>query len=253
VTATTIHVAPGDVLTIVADQPATPPPAQNVKVLPTSSTPTDLITALKDTTLDVIRMAAGTYKWPRFTLANIDRTARPVTWDCAAAVFDGNAQVGQIVVGQGGRVTDLTVAGFHGSNWHVSQTGVIWVGNAVRCHFPDANIKATGTGGATAHGIYFSSDGGYGPQACSADRFTFDGVDRSICGLQSYHDPNVRGLRSHGGNVKNAHIGIIADSDGTGLDFADWVIDSVDQPAYFGPNNRGTTVNMKATHYGKAS
>jgi hypothetical protein len=241
----------------------TPPPVPGQKVVPFSGTAAQFTALIADTTVDVIEIAAGTYlRWS--VILNTDRTARPLLVRPAAGaavIFDGmGISAPPFYVGWNSLCAHVTFdpAGTGGSftlqNYSLGQIGLVDMKHVSDVTFNAFIVRnCTGTVSAqTTHCLYVESDGTHRSARVTANGWNVVGPsNRYLCGVQTYHEPNVDGLTLHGWTVTGLHRAAYLWADATGIDVDGWTISSCDATFDAEETASGTIKNCHATNSGK--
>jgi hypothetical protein len=223
-----------------------------------SATASQLLAAIADNSVDVLELSAGTYSPGRVSV-NVDRTRPVVVRPAAGAtvIWKGDSSgAGAFLFGLSGRAGRVTLDGLIFDGFNLSDTGVIWVGNAHDLALNHITVRNSTGRAAYSWALYLSSAGGVGPSNIVANDWVVAGAGtRSLSAMTSEHTPNARGATMHRWNVKNVSLAVWAGSDATGLDFADWTIDNAGWAAHandavYFQNVKGSFKNMHLTNSG---
>jgi hypothetical protein len=222
----------GQAYALDADQVTMTTPLKIVSFGPTV-TASRLLASIADNTIDVIELAGGMYT-PGPVTINVARTRplliRPAKG--ATVVFAKGSTTAFAFGFAGGVAGNITMQGFIFDDYHIGATGIIWIGNAHDITLNSMTVRnSTGLGG-TSWALYLSTDNGTGPSNIVANDWLVDGGGRTLGALQSYHNPNARGVTALRWKVSNCAYTIYAHSDATGLDIEDWTADSCGLTTY---------------------
>jgi hypothetical protein len=229
-----------------------------------SMSASQLLAYLADNTVDVIELA-GTYQLPQL-LINTNRTRRVVVRPAsgATAVFvSTNAPAGnQFGFGASGVAGLITVQDVTLDGYRINDTGLVWIGNAHDItvnRFTVRNCTAA-LSASSSWALYLSTSGGSGARNVVADGWVVDGNARAISAMQSYHDPNARGVTARGWNVSHVGYALYFNSDITGALLDGWTVDDAGVDGYNGvesiiavgpvPGGAGTISNFHVTNGG---
>lgn len=243
-------------------KPTPTPVAVKTVAFSPSGTAAQLLALLADNTVDVIELN-GTYRLPQLVI-NTNRTrrvtVRPATG--ASAVFTAtNCPSGnQFALGAGGvagliRFADIVLDGYR-----VNDTGLFGIGNAHDITLSRITVRncTAGLSSSSSWALYVTSDGGTGPVNLVADDWTVDGNGRAISAMQSYHDPNGRGVTARRWNVSHVGYALYMNSDISGVVLDGWTVNDAGVAGYngvesiiaVGPGNAGTIANFHVTNGG---
>lgn len=213
-----------------------PPPTGVVRPFPGtgSNTPAAFIAMMRDMTLDVIEIAAGTYTGWNLNVKDLSRAARPLTIRPAGAViFDGGGMSSGLLylntlVGAGTPtipVEDITFTGpFTVRNYALGATGLVltgWVKRVTLNGFIVRNVTGSGN---TSHALYVNSDEAHRSSAITANGWDVLCSNRTISALQTYHEPQVDGLTAIGWKVAGCHRATYLYHNATGITVDGWTI-----------------------------
>lgn len=146
-----------------------------------TGTQAQFLALMKDMTVDVIEMGAGTYHFAGQMMINIDRSSRPLTVrpaTGATVIFKGDgsgADWGQFYFGRGGQAAYITMQGFIFDGYTLAGTAVVWVGNAHHITLNNMTVRnTTAAAGRQIYiwALYLSYDAGVSAQNITADNWT---------------------------------------------------------------------------------
>lgn len=254
-----------------APTPTPTPSSLKIVQFGPSGTPAQFLSLMKDMTVDVIELQAGTYSgqngWHALAI-NVDRTARPLLIRPAAGaavVWDGaggqTGTAGLFYVGWSSKtaVIRFDPAGTGGSftitGYSIGQTGLISTAWCEDCQFNGfivRNTTAPTTNGQTAWALYLSSDGVHRGQRITANDWDVDntGTSPTVNGMQLEHSPQNDGVTALRWNVKGGRWAFVGRLDATGLDIEGWTISGTSGPAFDSQGPAGVVKNMHATTSG---
>ncbi|HEY5473083.1 MAG TPA: hypothetical protein VIK32_07825, partial [Candidatus Limnocylindrales bacterium] len=236
-----------------------------------SGTQAQFVSLMKDMTVDVIELEAGTYKgWhiggsgqPRF---HVTRAARPllvrpapgaaVVWDDTGGTSgDAWFYVGSWNVAS--HVTDYITfdpAGTGGSftiqNYALGQQGLVstgWVDHVAFNGFHTRGITGVAPGWLSWQ-VYVSSDGvNRGSNVTFNDWDVAASADRYVGGLQTFHNPQARNVTALRWKIDGAKSAITLEGDVTGLDVEGWTITNCEYAVTSDGTAAGILRNNEAT------
>jgi len=260
------HHVGGAVATPTATPSPTPTPtvsAQKIAQFGNWGTPAQFLALMKDMSIDVIEMAAGTYfGWHLFF--DVDRTARPLTVRPAAGatvIFDdsgGETSDGLFYPGWSSYTSNITFQGpFQVTNYVIGQTGLVstaWVANLTFNRFVVKGTTAPTTNGQTAWAVYVSSDGTHRGSNLTFNDWNVDNSQsgHKVSGLQIYHTPQAVGISALRWTVTGGFWGIVGRGDATAVVIDGWTIGNTVYPfdsdsGESGRGPAGTVSNMTST------
>ena len=245
----------------VAPVPATPRPTPTATAAPTlsgqkvvqfgpSGTQAQFVSLMKDMTVDVIELEAGTYKGWHLGASGgvvISRAARPllvrpapgaaVVWDDTGGTSgDAWFYVGSWNVAS--HVTDYITfdpAGTGGSftiqNYALGQQGLVstfWVDHVAFNGFHTRGITGL-AGGSTSWTVYVSSDGLHRSSSIVVNDWDVGpSAGKNVSGLQTYHDPQIQGVSAARWKIDGSHIAVLSWGDASRVDIEGWTITNCD-------------------------
>ncbi len=207
-----------------------------------SGTQAQFVSLMNDMSVDVIEMAAGTYRgWHADIVVN--RAARPllvrpapgaaVVWDDTGgtsgdSLFDVGSEASQSVVTN---YITFDPAGTGGSftvqNYALGQVGLIdtfWVDHIAFNGFHTSGITGL-AGGQLSWTVYVSSDGVHSGSNITFDDWTVGpSANRNVGGLTTYHNPNAHGVTALRWTISGASSAMALWGTATGIDIEDWTI-----------------------------
>jgi len=240
----------------------TPAPSAGPKVVRLTArvTAAQFVSAVRDNTTDIIELAGGTYR-PGLIRLNVDRT-RPVIIRPAAGatvVFSGTGSQSAFWLGFGGVAGGITIEGLVFDGFTIGTTGLFDLGNAHDITINNITVRNVTGPVAYSWALYLESDAGIGPRNVVATNWTVDGSSRTLGAFTIEHPPGPQSVTVTGWHVQNASYAIYSANSATGVDIADWTIDSsglLDTSMSPNPlsvvlaNTTGTIRNVHATNSG---
>jgi hypothetical protein len=231
----------------------TPSPTSGLRIVRfgPSGTQADFVKLMRDMTVDVIEMEAGTYSgWhvggsgrstnPMFTL---DRSARPLLVrpaPGAAVIFDGSTVPygdGWFYFGDwsGAGTAPITSyitfdpAGTGGSftiqNYVLGRQGLVntfWADHVTVNGFRVRNSSGTSDGN-NSWSVYVSSDGAHRASNLTFNNWDIVGApDQSLSAFQTYHTPQADGVTVKNWTVSSVHQAMTSWQGATGVLFDGW-------------------------------
>jgi hypothetical protein len=241
-----------------------PPPLSGLKIVQfdPSGTQAQFLALMKDMTIDVIEMRAGTYHLGGQMVININRSSRPLTIRPAAGatvIFEGDqpgAAWGQFYFGDlGGQAAYITMEGFIFDGYTLAGTAVVWVGNAH--HITLNNMTVRNTTAAAGHQIYIwalyiSYDNGVAPQNITADNWTVLG-NGTFSAYQVGQPVLSQHIHASGWTVAHCAFAIYAYNLVSDLVIDNWTISDTTWSGvsvHFGVQTTGTFSNIHGTSSG---
>jgi hypothetical protein len=233
--------------------PTSTPNSLKIVQFPATGTQAQFVALMKDMSVDVIEIAAGTYTgWhiggsgqPIFA---ISRAARPllvrpapgaaVVWNGAGTAGDGWFYAGDWHTG-GSTITDYITfdpAGTGGSftlqNYALGQSGLVstfWTDHVTFNGFRVRNVTGI-AGGQTSWAVYLSSDDTHRGGNLTFNNWNVAVSGHSISGFQAYHATSGLpiGVTLKGWIVDGAHVAMLAWGDVSGVDVENWIITNSD-------------------------
>ena len=250
---------------------ATPTPtitnnSQKIVQFPSSGTQPQFEALMKDMSIDVIEMQAGTYSGWNLVM-NIDRTSRPLIIrpaSGATVIFDGTGDgsgdgpfyFGDSYSGGNYYASNITFDGSNGifriQNYSIGATGLVWmqyVHNITMSNFQVRNITGA-AGGMTSHVVYVSTDGIHAPTNLTFDNWDVQLTGQLVSALQIYHTPApAQEVTALNWTVSGCHWGFVGRYAATNVNIEGWTISNC-AISFDSQGPSGTVKNMHATNSG---
>jgi hypothetical protein len=242
------------------------PNSQKIVQFGPSGTQAQFLALMKDMSVDVIEMQAGTYSGWNLVM-NIDRISSPLIIrpaSGATVIFDGTGDgskdgpfyFGDSYVGGNYYASNITFDGSNGifriQNYTIGATGLVWmqyVHNITMNNFQVRNITGE-AGGMTSHVIYVSTDGIHAPTNLTFNNWGVQLTGQLVSALQIYHTPApAQGVTALNWAVSGCHWGFVGRYAATNVDIEGWTISNC-AISFDSQGPAGTVKNMHATTSG---